>query len=126
MSGKAISTTGLPDSIQNGMAPAPLSSTMNGAHPLQNRLEKWNETQMDFKLETLRRTYGAGEPIRRAMEMEIVSNTMKVPEMLGPRSDIHREILENRDASIDWEDIYTGNQDRFADFHSELERQMGI
>lgn len=30
------------------------------------------------------------------------------PSVLGPASSVHGDILGNRDASIDWEDVYNG------------------
>lgn len=78
---------------------------------------------MNLKMEGLRRLYGAAEPIRRGMEISlcIVSARgggcvgkvlMEIqdykPIQLGGPSNLHKDILENRDMSIDWEDIYTG------------------
>jgi proteasome maturation protein len=111
--------------MRNG-GPVSIASKLNGKHPLETRLEKWEETQMDFKLEGLRRTYGAGEPIRRAMELEIVKATHKVPQALGGQTNnLHRHILENNEHSVDWEDVYPG-ENNFLDFHSEMEKKMGI
>ena len=42
---------------------------------------------------------------------------------------MHKDILLNKDSSVDWEDVYPGgfaNGDNVKDFHSEMEKQMGI
>lgn len=83
---------------------------------------------MDFKLEGLRRTYGAGEPIRRTMEMEIVkATTHPARELLGASS-VHRDILTNQEHNVDWEDVYPGARDTVGvlDYHSQLAKKMGL
>lgn len=105
-----------------------MTSQVNGQHPLQARLEKWEETQLDLKMEGYRRTYGAGEPIRRTMEMEVVKATDLMPSMLGGPSSAHHDILMNKDTNVTWEEIYPGqsHSQLKADFHTELEKRMGI
>lgn len=61
-----------------------------------------------MKLEQYRRIFGAAEPIKRTMELKIVEQTDFMPNALGNASNVHRDILLNKDTSIDWEDIYTG------------------
>lgn len=125
--GPASASSGLHDSLRGG-GPVSLTSKLNGRHPLEARLENWEETQMDFKLQGLQRTYGAGEPIRRSMEMEIVKSTHHVPEVLseGRTTTPHRTILENHENDVEWEDVYPGENNQFFDFHSEMEKKMGI
>ncbi|KAK9471649.1 uncharacterized protein V1510DRAFT_367634, partial [Dipodascopsis tothii] len=109
------------------------------SHPLQNRLENWESTQFDLKLENLRRLFGAHEPVRRMMELEACRASMPfIPSTLsrstvvsangglGASSDVANEILMGRDQIVDWEDIYGGNISRPLDFHTELERRMKI
>jgi proteasome maturation protein len=98
---------------------------MNGKHPLEARLAKWDETQLDFKLESYRRMFGAGEPIRRSMELQIAKDTHFAPQSLGGGRSLHQDILENRDHLIDWEEVYPGESGKL-DFHNELERRMGV
>ncbi|ANB13920.1 Ump1p [Sugiyamaella lignohabitans] len=103
-----------------------IAAEMNGNHPLQSRLEKWNETQLEFKLDGYRRTYGAGEPIRRAMELQIVKDTSVLPKIVtGPSRPLHLDILEGRDDAVDWDEVYTGPESTL-DFHSELEKRMNV
>ena len=56
--------------------------------------------------------------------------------MLGGPSKIHDDILSNRDASIDWEDIYVDsdgvgqamgkNEAVSGGFHGEMEKMLGM
>lgn len=43
------------------------------------------------------------------MEQKMVGDADSFrPHVLGPSSGVHADILKNKDASIDWEDIYAG------------------
>lgn len=59
-------------------------------------------------MEQYRRVFGSAEPIKREMDLQIVQSTDFVPSVLGGSSNVHRDILLNKDASVDWEDVYTG------------------
>jgi len=61
---------------------------------------------MSLKMEGLRRLYGAAEPIRRGMEIGFCNDYK--PAQLGGPSNLHKDILENRDCDITWEDVFTG------------------
>ncbi|KAJ8100117.1 hypothetical protein POJ06DRAFT_124737 [Lipomyces tetrasporus] len=91
------------------------------SHPLQSRLKDWEQTQFDFKMESLRRLFGTHEPVKRVMELEAVNASLPLyPDVLrradvvsgngapGARTDPAREILLGRDGIVDWEDIYGG------------------
>lgn len=96
---------------------------------MEARLHNWEETQQKTKLEMYRRVFGAAEPIRRTMELEIVDATDFRPELLGGPDSMHRDILLNREATVDWEDVYKGGFEGgrgVSDFHTEMERKMGI
>lgn len=106
-----------------------LASKINNRHPLEARIQNWEETQHQTKLESYRRIFGAGEPIRRTMELQIVDATDFKPAVLGGPDTMHRDILLNKDTSVDWEDIYRdglASGDHVKDFHSEMEKKMGI
>lgn len=105
-----------------------LASKVNGRHPLEARLEQWEDTQFELKMEGFRRTFGSGEPIRRAMELEAVKSTDLKPMILGGPSSIHDDILKNKDNTVTWEEIYPGSSstDINLNFHAELEKRMGI
>lgn len=48
-----------------------LASKLNVKHPLEDRLNGWEEQQERIKMEGLRRVFGIAEPVRRGMEMKI-------------------------------------------------------
>lgn len=106
-----------------------LASKINNRHPLEARLSNWDQTQFDARMETYRRVYGAGEPIKRQMELNIIEATDFKPSVLGGPDSLHKDILMGTDASIDWEDIYKGGFENGAnvkDFHTEMEKKVGI
>jgi len=87
--------------------PAPAST-----HPLETRLAHWRATQHTLKMDGLRRTFGLAEPVRRGMELDIVRQGEWRPAALGGSAGVSGDILEGRDAEIDWEDVYTGADTR--------------
>lgn len=138
----APSIPALRDNLRNN-GPVSMASQLNNKHPLQSRLEKWEETQFSLKMENYRRTMGPGEPIRRAMELEIVKQSDQLNNFslntisnLGasyskPADSVHYDILMNKDTNIDWEDIYTDSASNDLsvlkmDFHAELAKKMNI
>jgi len=123
----APSVPALHDSLRND-GPLSMASNLNDKHPLQARLEKWEETQFNLKMEGYRRNYGPGEPIRRTMELEVVKATNLIPGMVGGPSTVHEDILRNKSTTVSWEEIYPGlsDTDMKSSFHAELEKRMGI
>lgn len=124
-------TPALHDVLKSGEGPVNVASMINNRHPLESRVQNWERNQQESRMEMYRRTFGAAEPIKRSMELAIVDATEFRPLVLGVGASdcIHREILLNRDASVDWEDIYTGGLESGVvpkDFHSEMEKRMEI
>lgn len=124
----APSAPGLVDTLRSGEPPLSVSSKVNERHPLQTRLEKWDDTRRETQMEMYRRLFGSADPIRREMELQIVNDTDFRPQILGAGiTSPSKDILLNRETSIGWEDIYGGFDDRQPlDFHTEMERKMGI
>lgn len=125
----AVSAPGLQDILKNGEGPLNLASKINNRHPLESRINNWEKTQRETQLETYRRVFGAGDPIKRTMELNIVEATDFKPEVLGGSSNLHRDVLLNKEASVDWEDIYKGGFEEgnnVKDFHTEMEHKMNI
>lgn len=92
-------------------------------------MQNWEETQHNTRLEMYRRVFGAAEPIKRTIELNIIDSTDFKPLILGGSDSMHKDILLNRDATVDWEDVYKGGFEsgkHVNDFHSEMERQFGI
>lgn len=120
---------GLLDGLKNGDGPISLASKINNRHPLECRLQNWEQTQYDARLETYRRIYGAGEPIKRQMELNIIDATDFKPSVLGGPDSMHKDILLGKDSSVDWEDVYKGgfeSGNNVRDFHSEMETKLGL
>ncbi|ESZ93798.1 putative proteasome maturation factor UMP1 [Sclerotinia borealis F-4128] len=127
----APSAPGLHDTLRHGLGPtqsASLTSVPESSHPLENRLAKWQSTQENLKLVSLRRTFGMSEPIRRGMELKIVREGEWRPMMLGGGGPgVHEEILRGDDTSICWEDVFRGDETRtLPGFHEEVERKVGM
>jgi hypothetical protein len=59
-------------------------------------------------MESLRRVYGIGEPVRRGMELRIAGMGEWRPRALGVSAGVHTDILSGRDAEIGWEDVFVG------------------
>ncbi|ODV97598.1 hypothetical protein PACTADRAFT_47487 [Pachysolen tannophilus NRRL Y-2460] len=123
----APSAPALQDILRAKQGPLSIASQVNGRHPLESRIKNWEETEQNMKMEQYRRIFGAGEPIKRKMDLSIVESTDFKPSVLGGSSNIHKNILLNKDSTIDWEDIYDGFETKnHMDYHSELEKKMGI
>ncbi|CAH2353482.1 proteasome maturation factor Ump1p [[Candida] railenensis] len=125
----AVHAPGLQDVLRNQEGPLNLSSKINNRHPLEARVANWEQTQHDAKMESYRRIFGSGVPIQRAMELQIVESTDFKPQILGGSDSMHRDILLNKDASLDWEDVYKGGLEsgsNVKDFHSDMEKRMNI
>ena len=60
-------------------------------------------------MESLRRTFGIAEPVRRAMEMKIVAAGEWRPACLGGSAGVGMDVLKGADmGELGWEDIFTG------------------
>ncbi|KAI9893162.1 MAG: hypothetical protein M1814_000710 [Vezdaea aestivalis] len=129
----APSAPGLPDLLRSSQTqpsptgPAPTTST----HTLEARLTSWRTQQDALKMETLRRTYGIAEPIRRGMELKIVEAGEWRPACLGKGANVHADILRGTDAGIEgWEDVFTdkvlGSEGAgvVGGFHAEMEGRL--
>ncbi|KAI5463444.1 proteasome maturation factor UMP1-domain-containing protein [Mariannaea sp. PMI_226] len=127
----APSAPGIHDTLRHGVGASPYdakSSTPVSAHPLESRLKNWEATQESMRMETLRRTFGMAEPIRRGMELKIVRDSEWRPLALGQGlPSVHEDILKGRDDMITWEDVFTGDEIRgVAGFHDEMEKKLKI
>lgn len=120
---------GLQDILRTQEGPLNLASKINNRHPLEARIAEWDNNQRQTQMETYRRVFGAGAPIKRTMETSIVEATDFRPQVLGGSSNVHRDVLLNKDSVIDWEDIYEGGVEsghKVKDFHTEMEKRMNI
>ncbi|SMN19582.1 similar to Saccharomyces cerevisiae YBR173C UMP1 Short-lived chaperone required for correct maturation of the 20S proteasome [Maudiozyma saulgeensis] len=121
----------LPDTLrqQNGGA-VPLSSQIGNHHPLQDRITNWESTQRDRQLEQYRQIFGIAEPMKRVMELEIIEKSGFNP-IHNNGNSLHKDILLNKDTSIDWEDVYTTNEQITStavakDIHTVMENNLNL
>ncbi|ODV82752.1 hypothetical protein CANARDRAFT_30603 [[Candida] arabinofermentans NRRL YB-2248] len=125
----APSAPALHDTLRSGEGPLSVSSKINNRHPLEARIQNWDQHARDQQLESYRRIFGAADPIKREMELSIVEQDSFKPMILGGgyESSLQKDILLNRETTIDWEDIYTGFDSKpQLDFHTEMEKKFGI
>ncbi|KAF3767539.1 proteasome maturation factor UMP1 [Cryphonectria parasitica EP155] len=130
----APSAPGLHDTLRAGVGPDPFAQTYNStapssAHPLETRLKQWETTQESLRMESLRRTFGIAEPIRRGMELKITREGQWRPLALGggAAGSVHEDILKGREATVDWEDVFSGEDQRgVVGVHEEMERKLKI
>ncbi|KAH8808924.1 proteasome maturation factor UMP1-domain-containing protein [Xylogone sp. PMI_703] len=127
----APSAPGVHDTLRYGVGPSLQSrnsaSKPDSAHPLETRLKQWEATQDALKMEGLRRTFGMSEPIRRGMELKITREGEWRPVVLGGGvvASVHEDILNGREASIAWEDVFKGEEMRgVVGIHEEMERKV--
>ncbi|CAI5759196.1 unnamed protein product [Candida verbasci] len=123
-------TPSLQDTLRSEEGPLNISSKINNQHPLESRINNWEANEYDNKLEMYRRVFGSGEPIKRTMDLKIIEEVDQYkPSLLSNGNSLHKDVLLNKDTSIDWDDIYTGgfaNGDNVKDFHSEMEKRLNI
>lgn len=125
----APSAPGVHDTLRHGVGTDPhgLAAAPVSGHPLEARLKNWEATQEALRMESLRRTFGMAEPIRRGMELSIVRRGEWRPLALGNGGlpSVHEDILRGRDDMITWEDVYSGDGTRAVPgFHEEMERKV--
>ncbi|KAK5998556.1 Proteasome maturation factor UMP1 [Cladobotryum mycophilum] len=127
----APSAPGLHDTLRHGVGASPYDAADNkplSRHPLEARLKSWEATQEALKMESLKRTFGIAEPIRRGMELKIVRDGEWRPLVLGPGlPSVHEDILKGKDDMITWEDVFTGDETRAVPgVHDEMEKKLKI
>jgi proteasome maturation protein len=142
----APSAPGLHDTLRQGIGPAPTIpseanvpvSNASGAsgvlavdspHPLEARLKMWEATQENLRMESLRRTFGIAEPVRRGMELKIVRGGEWRPAVLGGGAaglpSVHEDILRGREDNVTWENVFSGSEMRaVVNVHDEMERKL--
>ncbi|KAL8812435.1 MAG: hypothetical protein Q9223_000350 [Gallowayella weberi] len=122
----APSAPGIHDTLRSRLSSFnPPQGTPASIHPLEARLAAWESTQDEFKMTSLRRNFGIGEPVRRGMELKIAREGEWRPSALGGSAGVSGDILLGRDTEITWEDVYTGHElSAGVDFHAEIEGKL--
>lgn len=60
------------------------ASTSSAQHPLQHRLENWEATRDDLKLNMQRNMFGIAAPIRTLMERRVVEHVSRKRKAVDP------------------------------------------
>ncbi|RIB12506.1 proteasome maturation factor UMP1 [Gigaspora rosea] len=113
---------GVHDTFRYGLRS--IETEISPAHPLENRLKQWEETQTNLKLTMQRRIYGIHAPIRHLMERSIVSRMQRLPGL--PSSNFGMEILMGKDETIEFEDFLNELSTEIVDVHTAMEQKLGI
>lgn len=90
---------GVHDAMRHGLRSLHDETAASAHHPLQHRLEQWDETQREWKLTMQRNTFGLGMPMRTMMERKIVSHTPHMPARRVAL--VHLDILDGRDETLE-------------------------
>ncbi|KAF9503976.1 hypothetical protein BS47DRAFT_1308997, partial [Hydnum rufescens UP504] len=93
---------GVHDTFRHG--PRSLVVDANGRSAHQKRLDSWEETQDNLRLNLARNIFGMHAPMRQLMERKIVASSSHMPNI--SRSNIHLDILMGRDEILDVSDFF--------------------
>ncbi|KAI8592147.1 proteasome maturation factor UMP1-domain-containing protein [Geranomyces variabilis] len=115
---------GVHDSMREGIRS--VASEVIARHPVENIESQWKQTQEQLRMTMHRQTFGLHAPLRLQMEKALVNQVRRVP--VGPVRNFGLDILENRDASIDYEDFLGAPQwsTSTIDPHVAMEHALGL
>ncbi|RCI09344.1 hypothetical protein L249_3695 [Ophiocordyceps polyrhachis-furcata BCC 54312] len=135
----APSAPGIHDTLRAGLGPSSTSHSPScscgnendesvSSHPLEARLRKWEATQHELRMASLRRTFGIAEPVRREMELKMVrKGDWRPAELRSGLPSVHEDILRGTDASLTWEDVFTGDETAaVVSFHQEMDKKLRV
>lgn len=89
--------------MRHGLRSLRAESAASSYHPLQNRLEHWDETTRNWKNTMQRNAFGLGMPMRMEMERRMVAAS---PHMPARRvANVHLDVLDGRDETLDPSDF---------------------
>jgi len=119
-----MSDTAAPEAMQ---LRAKLAMSQHGpSHPVESIERNWRQRELDSKLNMLGSVYGAHVPMRKRMDMRIVSASQRMPGL--PSSNFGLEILLNKHQDIDFDDFL--NNPMYAteqiDVHLAMEKRLGM
>ncbi|KOS15387.1 hypothetical protein Malapachy_2061 [Malassezia pachydermatis] len=116
---------GVHDAMRHGLRSLHSETAAASYHPIQHRLEQWDDTQRQWKLTMQRNMFGMGAPMRTMMERHFVAQS---PHMPARRvANLHLDVLDGRDETLDPSDFLpsdtTGDM---RDLHTAMERKWGV
>ncbi|CED83564.1 Proteasome maturation factor [Phaffia rhodozyma] len=95
--------------------------------PFKRRLNEWEQTQFNLKLQMQRNAYGLGAPLRSLMDRKIISQDAALPEF--STSQFHLDILQGTDTSLDIQHFFSRAESsnfEAQNFQSQMERKHKI
>lgn len=133
------SVPAMPDNIKMKTY-VPLYMQNTGKHPLQDRLEQWETKQFQLKQEQNKSVFGVHLPMKIMMEKQIVDsldtasivNELRKEADLHPATSIHQDIVNNKEYTVDYEDIYykstvlSNNSDGNTDISTAIENKFKL
>ncbi|KAI7863979.1 proteasome maturation factor UMP1-domain-containing protein [Spinellus fusiger] len=81
-----------------------IKSEVTAGHPLEHRLQQWDGTQWELKLNMARQAYGMHAPIRMMMEKSLIEKHHRTPLLSRPSP--HVDILMGKDETMDEKDVF--------------------
>ncbi|SCZ97111.1 BZ3500_MvSof-1268-A1-R1_Chr4-2g06997 [Microbotryum saponariae] len=117
---------GVHDTLRHGVRS--LAADVAPAHPLQARLENWDDHREMLQLTLQRQMFGLHMPVRQRMERSLVKQSV-VPRSLGGftrPSNLHLDILLGNDEQIDVADVLRDRVETadVGDFHRAMEQKV--
>ncbi|WFD30828.1 hypothetical protein MSPP1_001852 [Malassezia sp. CBS 17886] len=121
----AHAETGVHDTFRHGLRSLRAETSLDAQHPVQNRLERWDESQRSWKLQVQRDMFGVGMPLRTVMERRFVSVNPHMP--ARHIANVHLDILDGKDECLDPVDFLpSGVRGEHLDVHAAMERKMAL
>ncbi|KAI0736056.1 proteasome maturation factor UMP1 [Earliella scabrosa] len=113
---------GLHDTLRYG--PRSLAAEVTSTSTVRSRLENWEATQDNLKLQMQRQLFGLHMPMRLMMERKIVSQNPHMP--ILPQSNLHLEILMGRDETLECVDFMmpASETTQPLDIHADMEKKL--
>ncbi|KAI0668739.1 proteasome maturation factor UMP1 [Trametes maxima] len=113
---------GLHDTLQYG--PRSLAAEVTTSSKVKDRLENWEATQDNLKLQMQRQLFGLHMPMRILMERKLVSQSSHMPAL--QQSNLHLDILMGRDESLECPDFMMPASElrQPLDIHADMEKKL--
>ncbi|PKI84637.1 hypothetical protein MVES1_001720 [Malassezia vespertilionis] len=116
---------GVHDTMRYGLRSMHAETAASTQHPIQNRLEQWEDNQRAWKMTVQRNTYGIGMPLRTAMERKLVASNYHMPARRV--ANLHLDVLDGKDETISPADVLpTGIEYGPVDIHAAMERKYNV
>ncbi|GAA5942688.1 Ump1p [Sporobolomyces koalae] len=120
---------GLHDSLRHGGARS-IAAEVSIKHPLEARLDNWEQTRENLHMTLERNMYGLHAPVRQMMERQLVSQT-PTPLHLGgfsKASNLGLDILMGKDEEISPQDVLVDRVEtsQLGDFHLAMEHKLRL